>query len=170
MINEKIEKAFNDQINAEIYSAYLYLSMAAYFEEINLKGFANWMKIQHDEEMFHAMKFFDYIFERGGKVELQPIKGPKTSWNSPLNAFEEALEHEKYITGRINDLVYLAAEMKDRASEGFLQWYVDEQVEEESSVGDIIQQLKLMGDSGAALLMFDRELGKRTFTPPASAE
>jgi len=168
MLNPKMEKALNEQINAELYSAYLYLSMAAYFEDLNLKGFGNWMKVQNLEETFHAMKLYGFIIDRGGKVKLQALKGPKTAWKSPLDAFQDTLKHEQLVTSLINDLVYLAVELKDRASEGFLQWYVAEQVEEEAAANGIIQQLKLVGDNGAALIMLDREFGARTFTPPAS--
>jgi len=168
MLNAKMEKALNEQINKEMYSAYLYLSMGAYFEAMNLMGFANWMKIQYQEEMFHATKMYDYVFERGGKVKFKAIDAPPSEWKSPLYVFEETLKHEQFVTQSINDLVYLAADLKDRATESFLQWYVDEQVEEESSADAIIQQLKLIGDQGAVLFMFDRELAQRTFTPPTA--
>ena len=167
MISEKMQSAFNDQINAEIHSAYLYWSMVAYFESINLKGFASWMRCQVQEEAVHATKFFDFISERGGRVALQTIEGPATEWDSPLAAFEGAYAHEQLITGRINDLVKLAREENDNAAEIFLQWFVTEQVEEEASADEVVQQLKLMAGAPGGLFMLDRELGQRVFTPPA---
>ena len=166
MISEKIEQAFNDQINAEVHSAYLYWSMVAYFESANLPGFAAWMRAQGQEEMIHASKFFSTVNERGGRVALQPIEGPATEWESPLAAFEAAYAHEQYITGRINDLVQLARQENDNAAQIFLQWFVTEQVEEEDSVNKVVQQLKLVGSNSGGLFMLDRELGQRVFTPP----
>ena len=166
MIGKKMEKALNGQLNAELYSSYLYLSMAAYFDSIDLPGFANWMRIQYQEEEFHGLKFFDHIQERGGRVSLQAIEAPPTDWTSPFNAFEETLKHEQKVTGLINDLVYLAREERDNASEIFLQWYVSEQVEEEDSVSTVLGQLKLIKDSPQALFMLDKELAQRVFTPP----
>ena len=166
MINRTIEKALNGQVNAEFYSAYLYLSMVGYFESIDLKGFANWMRVQVQEEQFHAMKLYDYILERGGKVTLQPIDAPPTDWDSPLAVFEATLEHEQKVTGLINDLMYLAREEKDNASEIFLQWFVKEQVEEENNVSTAMGQLKLVKDSPEALFMMDKEMAQRIFTPP----
>ena len=168
MINEKIQKAFNAQINAETFSAYLYLSMAAYFEELNLPGFGNWMKIQAQEEMVHAMKFYTFIIERGGRVLLDAIKKPETAWDSPLAAFQAGYAHEQYITNRINKLVDLALETSDHASKTFLDWFVTEQVEEESNSDNIGKQLKLIEGSPQALFMLDRELAARVFTPPAA--
>jgi len=170
MLKKKLEKALNDQINAELHSAYLYLSMAAYFHSLNLNGFANWMQAQVQEEIVHAMKIYDYVNDRSSRVLLQPIKGPETEWKSPLIAFEAAYKHEQYITGRINDLVELAVAEKDKSTESFLQWFVDEQVEEESSVDNVVQQIKLAGEKGPGLFMLDRELGQRVFTPPVAAE
>ena len=170
MINKKMEKSFNAQLNAEYYSSYLYLSMAAYFASIDLPGFANWMRIQVQEEEFHALKFYDYIIERGGKVTLQAIEAPPTDWRSPLDAFEATLTHEQKVTGLINDLVYLARDEKDNASEIFLQWYVSEQVEEEDSVNAVLGQLKLVKDSPQALYMLDKELVQRVFTPPTAKD
>ena len=166
MIGRKMEEALNEQVNAEFYSAYLYLSMAGYFESIDLKGFAGWMRVQAQEEQFHAMKLYDYIFERGGKVTLPPIDAPPCDWGNPLAVFEATLEHEQKVTGLINDLVYLAREEKDNASEIFLQWYVHEQVEEESNVGTVLGQLRLTKDSPQALFMMDNQLAQRVFTPP----
>ncbi len=164
MLKENIEKALNNQLNAEIYSAYLYLSMAAYFESISLKGFANWMKVQYQEEMAHAMKFYDYINDRGGRVLLQAIEAPPTHWDSPLAAFEATYKHEQKVTGLINKLVELAMSEHDHATNIFLQWFVTEQVEEEDSANEIVEKLKLMGDARGGLFMLDRELGQRTFT------
>ena len=166
MISKKIQKALNDQINAEMYSAYIYLAMSAYFEDQTLTGFSQWMKIQAIEEMGHAMKLYDHIIERDGRVVLLPIEGPPKEWESPLAAFQAAYEHECYITGRIHDLVELALEEKDRAAYTMLEWFVDEQVEEEASVKGIVDQLKLMGDSGSVLFMLDRELNQRQFIMP----
>lgn len=167
MIDKKMEQAINDQINAELYSAYLYLSMAAHFEDVGLSGMASWMKIQAQEEVFHAMKFFDFVNERGGRVKLTAIDEPKFDWSSPLEVFSAGYKHEQYVTGRINDLVDIAEELKDRATFNFLQWYVEEQVEEEATADEIVNKLKLIGDNTSALFMLDKELGARVFTPPA---
>ena len=160
----------NRQVNAELYSSYLYLSMAAYFESINLKGFANWMKIQAQEEVTHAMKFFDYINERGGRVTLDTIKKPPAEWKSPLDVFENTYKHEVNVTKMINSLVDLAIKEKDHATYNMLQWFVAEQVEEEASADAIRQQLKFIGKDGRGLLMLDRELSRRVFIPPAQEE
>jgi len=166
MLSDKMLEALNKQVKEELFSAYLYLSMSGHFESVNLHGFANWMRCQTQEEIVHAMKIFDFINERSGQVALQPLKGPDTSWDSPLAAFEAAYKHECYITGCIGKLVDLAREVGDHATESFLQWFVNEQVEEEASTDEVVQQLKLAGDSGHALLMLDRELGQRVFVPP----
>ena len=168
MLSKEMESALNKQINAEMFSAYLYLSMAAYFESISLDGFAKWMEAQAMEEMAHAKKFYDFVSERGGRILLDAIKKPKTDWTSPLEAFEDASKHEQYVTSLINELVNLAIEEKDHASNNFLQWFVAEQVEEEASADSIVQKLKLVGDRGNAIFMMDRELGQRTFTLPSS--
>lgn len=170
MIKEKIKDAINKQINAEMYSAYLYLSMSTYFESINLKGFASWMKAQTQEEMVHAMKFYDYVNERGGKVLLTAIDAPPTQWDSTLAVFEYTYKHEQKVTGLINDLVDLAISEKDHATNNFLQWFVAEQVEEESSADEVVQKLKIAGDQGGGLFMLDRELGQRVFTPPTTTK
>ena len=162
MLSKKMEKALNEQINAELYSAYLYLAMSAWFESQNLPGFAAWMRIQHREETGHGMKLFKFVTERRGRVALKAIEEPAKEWKSPLAAFEAAFEHEQYITGRIGDLVNLAVEEKDHAANAFLQWFVNEQVEEEASVDAIVQKLKMAEKSPGALLMLDHELGKRT--------
>ena len=170
MISKKMEKAFNDQVNAEFYSAYLYLSMKAYFESLDLKGFANWMQCQTQEELFHGMKIYGQINERGGRVNLSAIEKPPFEWKSPLDAFHAALNHEQKVTGLINNLVDLALKEKDHASNIFLQWFISEQVEEEDSVHDIIQKLKLMGDAPGGLFMIDKELAARVYTMPSSKE
>ena len=166
MLNKKIEAAFNSQINAETYSAYLYWSMAACFEGLNLKGFANWMIVQAQEEMIHAMKFYNFINERGGQATLTAIEAPPTEWANPLSAFKNAYEHEQKVTALINDLVNLAIEEKDHASNAFLQWFVSEQVEEEASADEVVQKLSLMADAPGGLFMLDQQLGQRVFTPP----
>jgi ferritin len=170
MISEKMNQAINEQINAEMYSAYLYLSMSAHFTDINLPGFANWMKVQAHEEMLHAMKFYGFVCERGGKVELLSIAGPPTTWDGPLEAFEQAYAHEQEVTRRINNLVGLALEEKDYASNTFLGWFVTEQVEEESNADSIVKQLKLIGADRSALFMIDRELAARVFALPPTGE
>jgi len=167
MIGKKMQDALNDQINAELYSAYIYLAMAAYFESENLAGCAAWMRVQVQEETAHAMKLFDFVNERGGRVVLKAIDEPAKEWKTPLAAFKAAYEHEQYITGRINDLVDLAIKEKDHATNAFLQWFVNEQVEEETSVDNIVQNFKMAEKAPGALFMMDRELGQRTFTPPA---
>lgn len=169
MLSEKMQGALNNQINAEMHSAYIYLSMSAYFSDKNLNGFANWMRIQAQEEMLHAMKFYDFVIERRGRVLLQPIQAVPAEWESALAVFENALGHEQKVTGMINELVRLANEERDYASNSFLQWFVDEQVEEESNADGIVQQLKMVGDSPAVLFMLDREMATRVFTPPAAA-
>ena len=166
MLNQKVEQAFNEQLNAEAYSAYLYWSMSAYFESMNLKGFASWMRVQALEEMTHTEKFFNFIGERGGRVKLTTIAAPGIEWESPLAAFEAAFEHETIVTGRINELVDLAVAESDHASQVFLQWFVNEQVEEESSADAVIQRLKLAHGAPGALFMVDQELSQRVFTPP----
>ena len=163
MLSKKLEKELNEQINAEFWSAYLYLSMAAYFEDKNLSGFANWMKVQYQEEISHVMKFFDYINERGGRVELKPIEAVKTEWKDEIEAFEETFAHEQKVSALINNLVNIAIEEKDHATNNMLQWYVSEQVEEEANANDLLQQLKMLDGNKHGLLMLDRELKQRTF-------
>ncbi len=161
MISKTMEDAINKQINEEMYSAYLYLSMSAYFESINLKGFANWMFVQYQEEVMHAMKFYDHLKDRGGKLKLYAIAEPPSQWESPLDAFKATLKHEQHITKCINDLVDLAEKEKDRAAYNMLQWFIDEQVEEEANDEEIIAQLEMVEGSKNGLLMIDRELAKR---------
>ena len=168
MLSPKMEKALNDQINAEMFSAYLYLAMVAYFQDKNLSGFANWMTVQNQEETFHAMKFFKYVGERGGRVTLGAIEKPQFEWESPLAAMEAAQAHEAYITGRINDLMNLAIEEKDHATANFLNWFVEEQVEEEDSVNEVVQKLRLLGGEGGGMFMMDRDMATRVFTPPVA--
>ena len=167
MISGKIGGAINEQINAEIYSSYLYLSMEVYFTSQNLNGFANWMRAQVQEELTHVAKTIQFLNDRNCRVELQAVQGPPTDWESPLAVFEASLAHEERVSQRIHGLVELAMEEKDHASVTFLQWFVTEQVEEEASVSDIIQQLKMVGDAPGGLFLLDRELGTRIFTPPA---
>lgn len=162
MLTEKMLKALNGQLNAELYSSYLYLSMNAYFKSINLDGFANWMYYQAQEELEHSLKFYDFIIQRGGKVQLQQVEAPPSGWSSPLAVFEATLEHEQKVTGLINDLVDVAHEERDHATNIFLQWFVSEQVEEEENVGGVLEQLKLIGDAKGGLFMIDRELAKRS--------
>lgn len=159
-----MEKALNIHLNEEFSSAYLYLSMATYCETKSLKGFANWMLVQYQEEMFHAMKFYTYINDRGGKVILQAVNAPKNTWENKLNVFEEVYEHEKKISKMVNDLVDVAVEEKDHATQNFLQWFVSEQVEEEANACDVVEQLKYIDGNGPALLMLDKELRQRQFT------
>jgi len=162
MLTEKMQKALNGQLNAELYSSYLYLSMNAYFKSVNLDGFANWMHYQAQEELEHSMKFYDFIIQRGAKVELMQIEAPPPEWGSPLAVFEATLAHEQKVTGLINDLVDVAHQESDHATNIFLQWFVSEQVEEEENVGGVLEQLKLMGDVQGGLFMMDRELAKRS--------
>lgn len=166
MLNETIEKKINSQINAELFSAYLYYSMASYFESISLSGAAHWMRNQVMEELIHVQKFVTYVNERRGTVKLEAIECPQTEWKSPLDAFEAAYEHEIHITGRINTLLDAALKESDHATANFLQWFVAEQVEEEASADAVVQQLKLVGDNKGGLFMIDKELAARVVTLP----
>jgi ferritin len=161
MLSDRMEKALNGQVNAELYSSYLYLSMNAYFKSVNLDGFANWMYAQAQEELMHAMKFYDFINQRGGRTLLAAIEAPPDQWDSPLAVFEDTLKHEKKVTGLINGLVDIAMEERDHATQIFLQWFVTEQIEEEESVGNVLEQLKLLGDAKQGLFMMNRELAIR---------
>jgi ferritin len=163
-----MQDALNDQINAELYSAYLYLSMAAHFEAANLKGLANWMRVQNQEETFHGMKFFDYVLSRQGRVELKAIAAPPTKWKSPLAVFEAVYEHELKVTGLINKLATLAQRENDHATGVLLHWFINEQVEEEANADAIVQKLKLIGDNSSGLFLLDQELAQRVYTPPAA--
>ena len=169
MIDQRMQEALNKQLNAELYSAYLYLSMSAHFQSVNLAGFANWMRVQAQEELAHALKFYDYVNERGGRVVLQPVEAPPSAWDSPLALFEHVYQHEQKVTGMINKLVDLAVEIRDHATNNVLQWFVAEQVEEEASADEVVQKLKLVGDDPSALFMIDRELAQRAFVAPAAA-
>ncbi len=166
MISERMKSAFLDQINKELYSKYLYLQMKAYFANLNLKGFVNWMDVQVQEENAHAMGMFDYVIERGGCVTLEAIDKPDNSWNSPLDVFKAVLAHEQFVTSKINELADVAQEEKDRAAMLFINWYIKEQVEEESNVGDILSQLELIGADKNGLFALDKELMSRTFVNP----
>ncbi len=166
MLGEKMQKALNDQINAEFFSAYLYLAMEAYFESRGLPGFANWMRCQSQEEVVHAMKLYDFINERNGRVTLKSLETPPGEWDSPQQVFEAAYAHEQEVTGLINSLVDLAIKESDHATNTFLQWFVAEQVEEEATACGVVDRLKLIGSSGDGLFQLDKELGQRIFTPP----
>jgi ferritin len=161
MLSKTMHDTMNDQIKMELESAYIYLSMAAYFDAINLPGFARWMKVQFQEEQGHALKFYDFIYDRGGRVILQAIAQPPVEFKSPRDVFEQTLAHEQKVTAAINNLYKLAAAEGDYASQTFLDWFVTEQVEEEKNAADILGVLDRVGDSGQALIMLDRELGQR---------
>ena len=169
MISEKMSAAFNKQIKDEMYSSNLYLSMVAYFEEIGLKGFANWMRVQVQEENAHAMGLFDYLISRDGRVLIDAIDKPQQEWSSPLDCFEAVYKHEQLVTSLINNLVDIAEQEKDRAAVSFLQWYIKEQVEEEANCSEICAKLKLIGDDKHALLLIDSELAARTYVAPTIA-
>ena len=169
MISKKMEKAFNDQINPELYSEYLYLAMSAYCETIDLPGFAAWMKQQAAEERIHAMRFYDFVFDRDGRVELEAIAKPQAEYKSLLDMFENVLKHEQHVTKLIHDLYALALKENDYAAQVELQWFIAEQVEEEKTAKDIIQQLKWVGDKSTALYMLDQKMGTRP-TPTAATE
>ncbi len=171
MANSKMLTALNEQIKYEYYSSYMYLAMSAYFAEKGLNGFAHWMKMQADEEMLHVNKFYDYVLARGGKITLFAIDQPPTDWKSPLHVFEEGLKHEQFVTERISKLMDLAVSAKDHAAHMFLQWFINEQVEEEENFGNIINSLKLIKGEGHGVLLLDRELGVRAVpTISAAAE
>jgi ferritin len=163
MLSKKIAEALNVQINKEMYSAYIYLSMAAYSEHTGLSGFANWFMVQYHEENEHAMRIYKYLHEQGAQVKLQAIEKPQTDYKSPVDMFEKTLAHEQFVTKSINDLVDLALKENDHATQIFLQWFVTEQVEEEANDHEILDKLKMVGESGGGLFMLDRELGKRAF-------
>lgn len=169
MLKKSLEDAINDQINAEIYSAYLYFAMSASMEEQNLPGFANWFYVQAQEEMTHAMKFYRYLLSRNASPAFEAIKKPEGSWNNPLDAFKQALEHEQYVTDRINKLVDLSAKESDHATANMLVWFVDEQVEEEENAQQAVDQLGMIDGSKPALFMLDREYGSRVFVDETQA-
>jgi len=166
MMPDKLQEEFNLQVKYELESAYLYLSMAAWFDDQGLEGMARWMRAQTQEEVAHAMKLFRHVIERGGRVKLHELSEPQHDWDSPLAAFEAAYKHEQFVTGRINGMMTLSRKEDDYASQSLLQWFVDEQVEEEDTASAIVGKLKLAGDRGNGLLMLDRELGQRQFTLP----
>lgn len=161
MLNKTMQDAINDQINKEMYSSYLYLSMAAYFEDKNLPGFSHWMRIQEAEEREHAMKFYDFVLERGGKVILKSIEAPKSEWKSALEVAEEVAAHEAMVTASIYSLYELALKEKDYPTQMMLQWFIIEQVEEEKNAAEIVANLKLIEERGTAVLMLDHRLAKR---------
>lgn len=167
MISKEMTKALNKQINAELYSAYLYMSMSAYASFTGLKGAANWFTVQAKEEMIHAQMFYDYIVRQSEHVNLMAIEQPPTKFKSLKDLYEQGLAHEKKVTAMINNLVNLAGDQKDHATDIFLQWFVTEQIEEEENARDILDRVKLAGDAGAAVFMIDNELATRVFTPPA---
>ncbi len=161
MVNEKVQKSLNEQLNAELYSSYEYLAMAAYFESENLSGFARWMQLQSQEEYGHAMKFYNYLLQAGGKINLSQIAAPKVGWKSAEEVFKDTYEHEQKVTKAIYALVDLAISEKDHATNIFLEWFVTEQVEEEASALKILDRIKLIGDNNSGLLFLDHELGQR---------
>jgi ferritin len=168
MISQKIEEALNEQLNKEMFSSYLYLSMAAYFENKNLAGMANWMKVQSQEEYLHATKFYDFILRLGGKVKLSAISEPQTEWKSPKEVFENSQEHEQFISKSIHQLMDLAIAESHHPTKSFLQWFVDEQVEEENTVQQIVENFNLIGEDKSGLFMLDKELGSRSIQPAAN--
>lgn len=161
MISKPLQDALNQQINFELFSAYLYLSMSAHFEAQNLSGFANWMLVQYQEETGHAMKFYKYVFDRNGVVTLKAIDQPATKFKTPADVFKQVLEHEQKVTSLINKLFEVAVKEKDYAAQSFLQWFINEQVEEEKNATDIINMLEMIGDSPVSLIMADRQLAAR---------
>ena len=170
MIEKKLEEAINTQINEELFSSYLYLSMSAYFEAENLKGMAHWMRVQAQEELIHVFKFYRYLNDRGGQVILSQVKAPATRWESAAIAFQAAYEHEQHITSCIHKLVDLALKEGDQSTANMLQWFINEQVEEEATASEVAAQLKRIGDNGMGLFMMDKELSTRVFNPaPALA-
>jgi len=170
MLKEKMLDALNEQINAEQYSALLYLSMSAWFQDKGLPGFANWMYVQYQEELTHANKFFNYVNERSGKVVLKAIDQMPTEWSGIIEIFEATLQHEQHVTALIDNLLDIAIEQKDHAAQSFLQWFVDEQVEEEANVKEILDTLKLINGQGNGIFMLDREMRSRKFVDTTAAE
>jgi len=166
MIKKAVQDAINQQITREMYSSNLYLAMAGYYKSINLNGFANWMRVQAQEEMMHALKFFDYVLDRGGEVKIGEIQAPPSKWDSPLSAFEDAYKHEQLVSAWINDLADLAIKESDHATGILLQWFINEQVEEEASASEIVERLRMAGDSKSGLFMLDSEMKTRKFIPP----
>jgi len=169
MLPKKLQDALNEQMKNEFFSAYLYMAMAGYFLAEDLPGFANWMRVQALEEMTHGEKFFNFICDTSGRTNLLPIDGPKNDFNSPLDAIEFGLKHEQFVTASIGKLMDLAQKENHHAAKIFLQWFVTEQVEEESNFSLLIRKLKRVEGDGRGLLMIDQELATRVFTPPAAA-
>lgn len=165
-MKKEMEKAFNKQVNAELYSSYLYLAMESYFQSISLSGFATWMRAQVQEELFHGIKMYDYIHARGGKASLEAITKPKEKWETPLAAFEQILAHEQHVTALINNLIDVALDVRDHAAKVFLDWFITEQVEEEATAGQIVDRLRLIGKDSSGLFLLDTELAKRVFVMP----
>ena len=170
MIKKTLENALNEQINAEFHSAYIYLSMSSYFLSVGLAGYANWMRVQYQEELAHATRFFDYVNERGGRVALSPIAEVQVDFSGIVDVFEKTLEHEQLVTGMINKLMDISIQESDHATKSFLQWFVDEQVEEEANVDQILNNLKLIKGEGQGLLMMDREMQTRVYVNPFPAK
>jgi ferritin len=168
MIKKAVQDALNKQIAKEMFSSNLYLAMAAYYHSVNLNGFANWMRIQAQEETMHSMKFFNYVIDRGGNALIAKLDAPKSTWKSPLDCFENVLEHEKSITESINKLVDVALKESDHATNIMLQWFVNEQVEEEATATDILERLRMVASNTSALFLLDSELKQRVFVPPAT--
>ena len=166
MVDPKVEEGINEQINAELYSAYLYYSMAQYFDALSLKGFSHWRRVQALEEMTHVQRFSSYLNDRRGRVVLRPVEAPPSEWESPLAVFEEVYAHEVRVTALINKLMDLVLARSDHASSNFLQWFVKEQVEEEASADEVVQKLKLVDKTEGGLFLLDQEMDKRTFVLP----
>lgn len=169
MISDRMQDALNEQVNQEFYSAYMYLAMSAYCSTIGLPGFANWMRMQYEEEIMHVTKMYDYIMDQGGVVELKAIEKPDQEYGTPLAIFEKTLEHEQVVTNLIHRLMDLAFEERDYATQTFLQWYVTEQVEEEANVNDILSPLRMVGDDKGGLMMIDQQLAARLAPTPLPA-
>jgi len=169
MITKKMEKSLNEQINKEFYSAYLYLSMSSYCNKLGMMGGEHWFRIQYDEEVIHMTKMFDYVMQHGGEAHLMKIDEPPADFESILGTFTASLKHEQFVTKSINELLDIAVEEKDHATQVFLQWFITEQVEEEANVKEIIDRLKMIGDNGAALMMIDDKLAQRMPPAPATA-
>ncbi len=167
MLSKSVEKALGEQVNFEIYSSYIYLAMSSYLKSVSLNGFANWMQIQVQEELAHAMKLHDFILERGNSIEFEVIQKPNGDWNSPEEVFAQAYAHEQIVTGKINSLLDLALTEKDHATNAHLQWFITEQIEEEANVYEVLQQIRLFKDSPNGLFLLDKDLGQRVFVPVA---
>ena len=162
LLSEKLRAALNEQIKDELYAAYLYLAMVGYFKERNLDGFAHWYDLQRQEEIGHGLKIFEYVYDRDAKVELKPLAAPPASFKSPLDVAQQAFDHERAVTEKINDLYELALNEKDYQTQSLLQWFISEQIEEEKSALVLVERLKMVGDDAAALFILDREMGART--------